>query len=98
MSGKKVKLWYDREGDILEIFWDNSEGYFTATENDQVMANVDMKGNVQGFLIEGVSKISGTPLEVNLLSGETETPPAASNKPPERRFRQRNERSKSQDS
>lgn len=68
MTAKKVTLWYDQEGDFLEVVWDTQPGYFTETTDDRVMANVDMGGNVQGFHILGVSTIKGKPFEVTLAS------------------------------
>lgn len=58
MSDTKVKLWYDQEGDYMEVIWDTKPGYFTATEDDRVMVMVDTKGNVQGFhiLVSDLSK------------------------------------------
>lgn len=66
MEKKSVNLWYDKEGDFLEITWDIKPGYFTETEDDRVMVNVDMEGQVQGFHILGISTIKGHPFEVSL--------------------------------
>ncbi len=45
----KVKVWYDPEGDFLEVTFKRKEGYFRETSLDQVMEKVDMEGNVIGF-------------------------------------------------
>ena len=45
---KRVKIWYDPEGDYLEVIFDRKPGYFRETENDQVMEKVDDEGNVLG--------------------------------------------------
>ena len=66
MAKKIVKLWYDSEGDYLEVIFDQKEGYFRETENDQVMEKVDQAGNVLGFSVLRVSKLSKKPLEVAL--------------------------------
>ena len=66
MAKKIVKLWYDPEGDYLEVIFDQKEGYFRETENDQVMEKVDQAGNVLGFSVLRVSKLSKKPLEVAL--------------------------------
>lgn len=68
MAERVVKLWYDKDGDMLEVFWDAKDGYFTATEDDRVLANVDLEGNVQGFQIEGLSQVKGGLLEVRIPS------------------------------
>jgi uncharacterized protein YuzE len=66
MAKKIVKLWYDPEGDYLEVIFEQKEGYFRETENDQVMEKVDQAGNVIGFSVLRVSKLSKKPLEVAL--------------------------------
>ncbi len=66
MAKKIVKLWYDPEGDYLEVIFEQKEGYFRETENDQIMEKVDQKGNVLGFSILKVSKLRNKPLEVAL--------------------------------
>jgi len=49
--GKEVKIWYDREGDYLEVIFERKAGYFRETENDAVMEKVDEEGNIIGFSI-----------------------------------------------
>lgn len=66
MAAKKLKIWYDREADYLEVLFDQREGYFRETDNDQVMEKVDAKGNVLGFSILKVSALRKAPLEVTL--------------------------------
>jgi uncharacterized protein YuzE len=63
---KKVKIWYDPEGDFLEVIFEKKEGYFRETASDQIMEKVDMEGNVIGFSILKVSSIKGRPLELSL--------------------------------
>jgi uncharacterized protein YuzE len=63
---KTVKVWYDPEGDFLEVTFDHKEGYFRETANDQVMEKVDRKGNVLGFSVLRVSSLKTKPLEVAL--------------------------------
>ena len=66
MAEKKLKIWYDREGDYLEVIFDQREGFFRETENDQVMEKVDIKGNILGFSVLKVSALQKAPLEVAL--------------------------------
>jgi len=66
MAEKKLKIWYDREADYLEVIFDQREGYFRETENDRVMEKVDMQGNVLGFSVLKVSAVQKSPLEVAL--------------------------------
>ena len=41
MAQKQVKVWYDSEGNYLEVIFDQKPGYFRETESDQVMEKVD---------------------------------------------------------
>jgi uncharacterized protein YuzE len=66
MAEKKVKIWYDPEGDYMEVILDQRPGYFHETENDQVMEKVDAQGNVLGFSVLKLSSVKKTPLEVAL--------------------------------
>lgn len=66
MAGKIIKLWYDPEGDFLEVTFEQKEGYFRETENDQVMEKVDSEGNVLGFSVMKVSALKGKPMDVAL--------------------------------
>ena len=66
MAKKIVKLWYDQEGDYLEVIFDQKRGYFRETENDQVMEKVDQEGNILGFSVLKVSQLQRNPLEVAL--------------------------------
>lgn len=67
--GKEIKVWYDKEGDYLEVIFEKKEGYFKETENDAVMEKVDKDGNIIGFSILRVSALEGhEPLSVELKS------------------------------
>jgi hypothetical protein len=66
MAERKLKIWYDREGDYLEVIFDQSEGYFRETASDRVMEKVDATGRVLGFSILKVSLLTNAPLEVAL--------------------------------
>ena len=66
MERNIVRLWYDPEGDYLEVIFQQKEGYFRETANDQVMEKVDTEGNVLGFSILRVSSLKDHPLEVAL--------------------------------
>jgi uncharacterized protein YuzE len=63
---EKVKVWYDSEGDYLEVMFEKKEGYFRETESDQIMEKVDMEGNVIGFSILKISSLKDHPIEVAL--------------------------------
>lgn len=65
MAKKNVKLWYDREGDYLEVLFEKKAGYFRETANDQVMEKIDRNGNVIGFSVLKVSRLKKKPFEVS---------------------------------
>ena len=66
MAEKSVRIWYDAEGDYLEVIFDRRPGYFRETENDQVMEKVDEAGNILGFSVLKVSALKDAPLEMAL--------------------------------
>jgi len=66
--GKKIKIWYDKEADYLEVLFERKAGYFKETDNDAVMEKVDKQGNVVGFSILKVSALKEKPLSVSLKS------------------------------
>jgi uncharacterized protein YuzE len=59
--GEDISVWYDEEGDYLEVLFYRRKGYFRETDNDAVMEKVDEKGNVIGFSILNVSALKGQP-------------------------------------
>ena len=63
---RRVRIWYDQEGDYLEVIFDQKPGYFRETESDQVMEKVDEEGHVLGFSVLRVSAMRVRPLEVAL--------------------------------
>lgn len=64
----KVKVWFDAEGDFLEVRFSEAAGYMKETNHDAVMERVDERGRVIGFSIMQVSKLARqNPLEADLL-------------------------------
>ena len=55
--GKEIKIWYDGEGDCLELIFECKAGYFRETGNDAVMEKVGEDGNILGFSILKVSAL-----------------------------------------
>ncbi len=66
MADRRVKIWYDRDGDFLEVMFEERAGYFRETTNEQVMEKIDDHGRVIGFSILKVSAVQSAPLEVAL--------------------------------
>jgi uncharacterized protein YuzE len=66
---KEIKVWYDKEGDYLEVMFERKAGYFKETENDAVMEKVDNEGNIIGFSILKISALKEQkPLSISLIS------------------------------
>lgn len=64
---QEVRVWYDKEGDYLEVLFGRKPGYFRETENDAVMEKVDEHGNILGFSILKVSSLrEQQPLSITL--------------------------------
>ncbi len=67
MGKEEIKVWYDKEGDYIEVIFEQKEGYFKETENDAVMKKVDKDGNIIGFSILKVSALKEkSPISINL--------------------------------
>ncbi len=66
MAKRNLKIWFDAEGDYLEVIFDSRPGFFRETPNDQVMEKVDDQGNILGFSVLKVSALKERPLEVAL--------------------------------
>jgi len=66
--GKEIKIWFDKEGDYLEVLFEKKAGYFRETENDAVMEKVDEEGNIIGFSILKVSALKEKPISISLES------------------------------
>ena len=65
--GEEVTVWYDEEGDYLEVLFARKKGYFRETDNDAVVEKIDEAGNIIGFSILKVSALKGqTPFAVTL--------------------------------
>ena len=70
MSERDVRVWYDAEGDFLEVLFEQREGYFRPTAGDRVMEKLDVRGVVLGFSILGLRTLKGeSPLQVALADG-----------------------------
>ena len=52
---KQISVWYDREGDYLEVAFANRKGYFKDAGED-LFLRVDQKDRVIGFAILNFSK------------------------------------------
>ena len=68
----KIYVWFDPEGDFLEVTFDASkDGDMEQTADDRIAVNIDDDGNVIGFHILRVSSLmkeSPSPFGVDLTS------------------------------
>ena len=72
MTARKVSVWYDDEGDMLEVLWAFREGYFSPTDDERILKRLDDRGKVIGFLIHEVTTLKQlNPIGFDL---EDETP------------------------
>ena len=71
----KVYVWFDPEGDFLEVTFDASkDGDMEQTADDRISVNIDDDGNIIGFHILHVSSLmkeKSTPFEVDLSSRQS---------------------------
>ncbi len=58
MDPKRVNIWYDPKGDFLEVMWAQAAGAFVDTVDGHADVKIDDDGNLLGFHIFGVSKIT----------------------------------------
>lgn len=65
---QKVKIWFDPEGDFLEVLFSDKPGFMRDTNNDAVMERVDNEGHLLGFSVMQVSKLAKKPFETELPS------------------------------
>jgi uncharacterized protein YuzE len=63
---EKLKIWYDPEGDFLEVSVTDREGDYRPSSSDNVILKVDKKGALIGFAILNISQVDESPLEVNI--------------------------------
>jgi len=53
-----VKVWFDAEGDFLEVRFSDKAGFMRETKNDVVMERVNEEGNILGFSIMQVTRLA----------------------------------------
>ena len=58
MNPRQVRIWYDPEGDFLEVMWERKPGEFVDTVDGHAFVKVDADDNILGFNIISPSKIT----------------------------------------
>ena len=59
--GDDLNVWYDREGDHLEIVFDEKAGSFEDTSLEYVMRKRDAEGNLLAISVLNLSSLRGDP-------------------------------------
>lgn len=65
---EKITIWYDPEGDFLEIIFRRAPGTYEDTDLDHVMKKVDEDGRIIAYSIVNVSTLKGSPLDLTVAS------------------------------
>jgi hypothetical protein len=55
---KAGEIWFDAEGDFLEVLFSDKAGFMRETDEDALMERVDEQGNLLGFSILNVSRLA----------------------------------------
>ena len=71
MQPQQVTIWFDSEGDFLEVLFSDQAGFMRETSNDAVMERVDDQGNILGFTVMQVSQLAkDKPLVADLIQAD----------------------------
>ena len=71
MQPQQVTIWFDSEGDFLEVLFSDQAGFMRETSNDAVMERVDDQGNILGFTVTQVSQLAkDKPLVADLIQAD----------------------------
>ena len=73
---EKIKVWYDKAGNYLDVVWVSKAGnFFMPTADDRVEVLVDDAGNLSGFMVWGLSRVKAGEI-VNFALTPAELPQA----------------------
>ena len=60
-----ISIWFDKEGDFLEITFKDAKGYFQEISDD-IYERVDENGNLLGYAVFNMSKHERQSLTIQL--------------------------------
>lgn len=60
-----ISLWFDKEGDFLEIIFKDAKGYFQEISDD-IYERVDENGNLLGYAVFNMSQHERQSLTIQL--------------------------------
>jgi uncharacterized protein YuzE len=66
---ESLKIWYDPEGDYLEVNFARKPGTFQATPVPNMMVKLDAEGQIIGFSVLNISEVAEAPLEIEIPLG-----------------------------
>ena len=58
---RSITVWYDREGDFLEVLFERKPGFFRQTSSEGVLEKVDNEGKVIGFHVLHATRLIQAP-------------------------------------
>ncbi len=61
-----LKIWYDPEGDFLEVTFAKRPGTFQPTPVQNMMVKMDQEGHIIGFSVLNISEVADVPLEIEI--------------------------------
>lgn len=65
-----MRIWYDQEGDFLEITFQDAKGYSKEVEED-IYERVDTDGNLLGYMVLNVSRHERQALSIPLEANDS---------------------------
>jgi uncharacterized protein YuzE len=61
-----LKIWYDPEGDFLEVTFAQRPGEFQPTPVHNMMVKMDSDGHIIGFSVLNISEVANAPMEIEI--------------------------------
>ncbi len=72
---EKLTSWFDAEANFLEVRISDAPGYSRETSHDLLMAQVNERGRILGFTVQGISTFRHScPLDAELVEAFTTVP------------------------
>lgn len=61
-----LKIWYDPEGDFLEVTFAQKSGVYQSTPVSNMMVKLDGDGHIIGFSVLNISEVADAPMEIEI--------------------------------
>jgi uncharacterized protein YuzE len=69
-----LKIWYDPEGDFLEVNFARKPGQFQATPVRNMLVKIDDEGHIVGFSVLNISEVAEAPMEIEIPFAQFKQP------------------------